>query len=84
MSQKINHKAALLSDFITYDELDKFFDAWELAQKNQEPISFKDCFVRFVEQHVILKTRCEDKGILPAYLGYSLEYIIMKQPRPRT
>ena len=81
--EKLNPKAALLSDFITKDELDKFFDAWDLAQKNKEPISFKDCFVRFVEQHVILKTRCIDKGILPAYLGYSLEYIISKQPLRR-
>jgi hypothetical protein len=82
MSQE-NSKAVLLSDFITKDELDKFFDAWDLAQKNKEPISFKNCFVRYVEQHPMLSQRCIDKGILPAFLGYSLEYIISKQPLPR-
>ena len=83
MSQEPNIKAVLLSDFITKDELDKFFDAWDLAQKNKEPISFKNCFVRYVEQHPMLSQRCIDKGILPAFLGYSLEYIISKQPLPR-
>lgn len=79
----MNGKAILLSEFITKDELDKFFDAWELAQKNKEPISFNKCFVRYVEQHPMLNQRCIDKGILPGYLGYSLEYIISKQPLPR-
>jgi hypothetical protein len=78
-----NSKAVLLSDFITKDELDKFFDAWDLAQKTKEPISFKNCFVRYVEQYPMLSQRCIDKGILPAFLGYSLEYIISKQPLPR-
>jgi hypothetical protein len=31
----------------------------------------------------MLSQRCIDKGILPAFLGYSLEYIISKQPLPR-
>ena len=84
MNTKVtNTKTMLLSDFITKDELDGFLDAWELAQKNKEPISFNKCFVRYVEQHPMLKTRCEDKGILPGFLGYSLEYIISKQPLPR-
>lgn len=79
----MNSKAVLLSDFITKDELDKFFDEWDLAQLNKEPISFNKCFVRYVEQHPMLSQRCIDKGILPGYLGYSLEYIISKQPLPR-
>lgn len=81
--EKINTKAVLLSEFITKDELDKFFDAWELAQLNKENISFNKCFVRYVEQHPMLSQRCIDKEILPGYLGYSLEYIISKQPLPR-
>jgi hypothetical protein len=79
-----NSKAVILSDFITKDELDEFLTVWETIQKDKDHhISFKNCFVQFVDQHPMLSQRCIDKGILPAFLGYSLEYIISKQPLRR-